>query len=162
MVKCPPELRRRRTPLAKLVGEWLIVFIFVSFAGCGSSEIKPVDVFPEDNCSNCRMAISDQSFASEIITTQNEILKFDDIGCLEQYRQQSDELDIAATFLMTYESKQWLPLEKSFIVKTGIKTPMGSGKVAFADSLKATECSLKYPVTAMTSSGHGCCLKESD
>lgn len=124
------------TPVAAIV---LILF------GC-TPEVKPVDIFPEDNCSNCRMAISDRSFASEIITEQGEVLKFDDLGCFASFRKKNAELKIRASFVTDYETKQWLPYEKSVIVATGIETPMGSGKAAFSDSLKARIYEVKYPL----------------
>jgi copper chaperone NosL len=129
---------------------WEIFFLFfffigLSFFACGSSELKPVDIYPEDMCSHCRMAISDQAFASEIITEAGEVFKFDDLGCLERFKERSTELKIAATFVKDYETKIWLPYEHSAIVQTSIRTPMGSGKVALADSIKAYEYQKKFP-----------------
>jgi len=121
------------------------VFVFYLLA-CDSSEIKPVDIYPEDMCSHCRMAISDQSFASEIFTDTDEVYKFDDLGCLEKFKEKSTGLKIAATFVKDYETKKWLPYERSTIVQTSIKTPMGSGKVALADSGRAKEILEQFPV----------------
>lgn len=111
----------------------------VKLFGCGSSEIKPVDIYPEDMCSQCRMAISQQAFAAEIITQADEVLKFDELGCLEKFREKTAELEIAAVFVKDYETKAWLPFERSVIVQTSLQTPMGSGKIAFADSIQARE-----------------------
>lgn len=91
------------------------------------------------------MAVSDQSFASEIITEKGEALKFDDIGCMENFSQTAKDVRVMATFVKDYETKEWLPLEKSTIIVTGIATPMGSGKIAFTDSMKAAEYLKKYP-----------------
>jgi copper chaperone NosL len=124
----------------------LCAFACVSYLfGCGSSGIKPADIYPEDMCSHCRMAISDQAFASEIITADGEVFKFDDLGCLERFKQNSTDLKLAATFVKDYETKNWLPYEHSVIVQTSIRTPMGSGKVALADSIKANEYLTKFP-----------------
>jgi copper chaperone NosL len=120
-------------------------FIVLSFWACGSSEIKPVDIYPEDMCSQCRMAISDQSFAAEIITEAEEVYKFDDLGCMEKFKEKSGELKIAARFVKDYETQNWIPFARSVIVQTGLKTPMSSGKAAFADSNKAQEYLTKFP-----------------
>jgi copper chaperone NosL len=124
-----------------------IVFLLCIFSGCSSSEIKPVDIYPEDMCSHCRMAISDQAFASEIITEAGEVFKFDDLGCVERFKEKSADLKIAATFVKDYETKNWLPYERSVIVQTSIRTPMGSGKVALADSERVREFLEKFPVS---------------
>jgi copper chaperone NosL len=123
-----------------------LFFIVLSFLACGSSETKPVDIYPEDMCSHCRMAISDQAFASEIITEAGEVFKFDDLGCLERFKEKSTELKIAATFVKDYATKIWLPFERSTIVQTSIRTPMGSGKVALADSSRAQKILEQFPV----------------
>jgi copper chaperone NosL len=132
-------------PLSRIGGIFACVFV-ISLLACGSSEIKPVDIYPEDMCAQCRMAVSDQAFASEIITADGEVFKFDDLGCLEKFKEKSAELKIAATFVKDYATKKWLPYERSTIVQTSIKTPMGSGKVALADSIKANEYLKNFPV----------------
>jgi copper chaperone NosL len=114
--------------------------------GCDSSEIKPVDIYPEDMCSHCRMTISDQRFASEIITVAGEVFKFDDLGCMERFKDKSSDLKIAATFVKDYETKNWISHERSTIVQTSLKTPMSSGKVALADSVRAKEFLEKFSV----------------
>jgi copper chaperone NosL len=114
-----------------------VIALFTILAGCGRSEVKPVDIYPEDICSFCRMAFSDPAFASEIITVSGEALKFDDIGCMEKYTKMTKENTIAAIFVKDFETKKWIPIEKSTIVTTDLATPMGSGKIAFNDSTKA-------------------------
>lgn len=117
----------------------------VNLFACSPSEIKPVDIYPEDMCSQCRMAISEPVFASEIITTDGDVFKFDDLGCLEKFQEKSGELKMAATFVKDYETKNWLLYEHSTIVQTSLQTPMGSGKVAFADPAQAREYREKFP-----------------
>lgn len=114
-----------------------VIALFTILAGCGRSEVKPVDIYPEDICSYCRMAFSDPAFASEMITDSGEALKFDDIGCMERYARLAKETAIAATFVKDFETKEWIQIGKSTIVATNLATPMGSGKIAFADSMKA-------------------------
>jgi copper chaperone NosL len=113
--------------------------------GCGSSEIKPIDIYPEDMCAHCRMAISDQHFASEIIAAEHDALKFDDIGCMQEFMEAHKELKISAVFLKDYTSRDWMPLNRATIVETDLATPMGSGKVAFADSSEAHEFAKQHP-----------------
>lgn len=128
--------------------------------GCSSSDLRPVELYPEDSCAQCRMAVSDPAFASQIITEDSEVFKFDDIGCLENYRKKNSGLKIRAMFVSDYESKTWLPFEKSVIVKTGVSTPMGSGKVAFADSGRAAAFAKDNPPDVSENEsdcGTGCC-----
>src|SRR3989339_432647 len=127
--------------------------------GCAPPAVKPVDIHPEDACANCRMAVSDKSFASEIILQNGEALKFDDLGCLEEYRKKEPAAKIAAIYVSDYETKEWLPFEKSIIVETGIATPMGSGKVAVKDEAQAKTIREKYP-SSKSLTDTGCCSTE--
>jgi copper chaperone NosL len=124
------------------MGAILSMIIAVS---CGTSEIKPVDIYPEDMCAHCRMAVSDQRFAAEIISETREVFKFDDIGCMEGFQKHNASTKIAAQFVKDYETKNWMPLDRATIVETGVFTPMGSGKVAFADGVKAKEFMERHP-----------------
>jgi copper chaperone NosL len=130
-----------------------IGFLALLIAGCGSPEIRPVDIYPEDMCAHCRMAISDQSFASEIITGDRSVYKFDDIGCMEEFRRKASGLAVTATFVKDYDTKGWLPIDGATIVRTGVRTPMGSGKLAFADSAKGTLFAARHPATAAEEQG---------
>jgi copper chaperone NosL len=128
------------------------------FLGCASSDIKPVDLYPEDQCAQCRMAVSNDAFASEIITKDGEVFKFDDLGCQEKFLKEKSGLAIAAMFVKDYQSRTWLSKEKSVIIRTSLKTPMGSGKVAVADSAQARQLREKYPAQDMAETeGCSCC-----
>lgn len=134
----------------------LVLGFALLFEGCGSKEVRPVEIFPEDNCSSCRMAISNRAFASEIITNSDEVMKFDDLACLESYRKKNASIQIKAIFVTDYETKRWLPFEKSVIVKTGIDTPMGSGKIAVKDSARAAAIAHEHPPTTDVSATDCC------
>lgn len=125
--------------------------------GCGPGEVRPVDLYPEDMCAACRMAISDARFASEIIDTDGTVHKFDDIGCLLSYRAKLNPSTITAIFLKDYETLEWMPYEKSTIVETGVSTPMASGRLAFSTSERATAFARSHPPedTAVACCGEG-------
>lgn len=129
--------------------------LFAAFlaAGCGASKIEPVEIYPEDNCAQCRMAISEHQFASEIIDRDGEVYKFDDLACMLKFRSKHSDLKVNVIFLKDYETKEWIPYERATIVETSIETPMGSGKVAFADAARAKTVQQRYPAE---NAGHNC------
>ncbi len=137
--------RTRACPLHWRIYLFIFSVIGLSLFACGSAEIKPVDIFPEDMCASCRMAISERLFASQIHTTTGQVYKFDDLGCLENFERRVGRQAVAAAFVMDYAGQRWLPLAQAIIVQTGIRTPMGSGKVAFSDSLQAREFLRRFP-----------------
>jgi copper chaperone NosL len=130
--------------MRKLLRLFLILPVFL--AACAAGEIKPEPIEAGDMCSFCKMAISEKRFAAEIITDDERVLKFDDIGCLLRYRQQAGSgLKSAAVYVTDYDSREWLKADAAFFVKSKtIKTPMGSGITAFADRSKAGSESLRF------------------
>lgn len=116
-------------------------------AGCGPREVRPVEIYPEDMCALCRMAISDQRFASEIVEQNGTVHKFDDLGCLAQYRGRTKGLEVAAVFLKDYETGEWVPEARGTVVEAGVSTPMGSGRVAFGDPERARAFAAAHPKT---------------
>ncbi len=116
---------------------WCSAAVLAAVFGCKSGEVKPVDIYPEDNCSHCRMAISDQRFAAEIIDTRGDAFKFDDIGCMLTFMVQQPDVKTKVLFVKDFETKEWIPYDKAVIIDADVQTPMGSGKVAFADAGRA-------------------------
>lgn len=115
---------------------WAIA-LALALPACSPTEVKPVDIYPEDMCAHCRMAISDERFASEIIGAQGEVFKFDDIGCMENFKSRRTDIRIEGAFHKDFETRAWVPASKATIIETDIFTPMSSGKVAFADPVRA-------------------------
>lgn len=135
---------KHETKLLASVGA-LVAAVLV---GCGATNNEPVAIYPEDNCRQCRMAISDERFAAEIIDSDGEAYKFDDIGCMLTFRSRHADLNINAIFLKDYESKEWVPYECASIVETSIETPMGSGKLAFGSAERARAVRELHPIAA--------------
>lgn len=116
----------------------LFVLIVLIFAACANGKIEPVSIETGDMCSFCRMAISERQFAAEIITDDERVFKFDDIGCLLRFQQATSDISTpAAIFVTDYDSKQWLLASDAFFVRSDtIKTPMGGGIIVFGDKAK--------------------------
>jgi copper chaperone NosL len=74
-----------------------------------------------------------------LIQKGGDVLKFDDIGCMDTWIGKEPGIEIAALFFKDYDSKAWLTRERAIIVETSIMTPMGSGKVAVTGSGRAEE-----------------------
>jgi copper chaperone NosL len=120
------------------VSRTLLVFAAL-LAACAGVAVKPVDIEANDMCSFCRMAISEKRYAAEIIDQEENVMKFDDIGCMLRYRDAAGAtLKPEAIFVADFESREWLLAEKAFFARpANVKTPMGSGIVAYTSREKA-------------------------
>ncbi len=112
----------------------LFVTALLLFTACQSHTLEPAALAPEDMCTDCKMAISEKQFAAQYLTKDGEAVKFDDLGCLARYLKSRPQqrADVAAFFVMDYETKQWLKAAAAFYVHSDkFQTPMQGGIAAF-------------------------------
>jgi copper chaperone NosL len=115
-------------------------------AGCGKPKFEPLEIAAEDMCVFCKMAISEKPYAAEFLNHDGDVFKFDDIGCLvNQLKMRQNRRDVAAFFVVDYDSRRWGNAEQvSFVNSAEFKTPMSGRIVAFKDGSKAKEAAAKY------------------
>lgn len=123
--------------LLKELGKALAV-VSLLVISCGQSD-RPVEIYPEEDiCETCRMLITDQRFAAEIVPRKGKALKFDDPICLVRYFDLSRKLnlgfdreDVLAYYVKDYNTKKWVPAGEAVFVQANIVTVMGYGVCSF-------------------------------
>ena len=120
-------------------------------ASCQSATQEPVAIEANDMCAFCRMSISEKRYAAELIDRDGEAFKFDDIGCMTNFRKEKkNDGPIRATFVMDFERREWLKAEDAFYVRSAeFKTPMSGGIVALRDESNALAAAAKYQGTML-------------
>lgn len=151
-----PSSPRDRVPVPHL-SPFFALILALLFSSCGPNEIRPAELFPEDQCASCRMAVSDGAFASQILYDDGSAAKFDDLRCFDNYRKAHPGEDFVELFVANYETKEWIPYGRSVIVQTGIETPMGSGRIAVADQAAAKRLKEQYPPKMASAGADACC-----
>ena len=132
----------RRLALAAL----LLLALAPVPAGCQRGAVGPVEIEPADACAFCRMAISEKRYAAEFIDGDGEAYKFDDITCMGRHvREKLGAKQVAARFVVDYDSRRWLKAEDAHYVRSSeLKTPMSGGVVAFGDEARAREAAASH------------------
>jgi copper chaperone NosL len=117
-----------------------------ALANCQKRGIAPVALEPEDMCSYCRMAISEKQYAAEVIDSDGQAFKFDDMGCMVNFIEgKKNRAPIVAYFVMDFDKREWIKGEDAFYVRTHeVKTPMNGGLVAFRTQSEAQQAVDKY------------------
>lgn len=111
-------------------------------AGCGGADGPPTVRYGQEGCARCRMIINDDRFAAALVTTDGDGLKFDEVGCLIEYRTAHPD-SARAEWVRGYQTGQWHDARQAFFVHgPKLHTPMGSGLAAVpgreqADALAA-------------------------
>lgn len=115
---------------------WLgtvMLAVMLVAAGCGKEEYPPVPINEEvDRCEICNMAIKDDAYATQLITKEGQSLKFDDLGCLNEWRVENGTERIASTYVRDFNSMEWIKYDKAYYVYDAtIQTPMAYGIISF-------------------------------
>jgi copper chaperone NosL len=100
---------------------------------CGGSRPAPATLDPKnDVCAWCRMAVSSQRFAGQIVTPGEEPLFFDDLGCLVTYLGQRKTVGPGAiAYVADHRTGAWISAAAATITRVdGLSTPMGSHLIA--------------------------------
>lgn len=118
----------------------LVLALFV-VAGCGKQEYLPQAINEDvDVCVICNMQVKDDAYATQIVTKEGKSLKFDDIGCMNEWKSQNGTDDIGMEYVRDYNDKEWIQFEQaSYVYDASIRTPMAYGLVSFKDKQSAEQ-----------------------
>lgn len=139
-------MRPRKAPAGgRAVAAALLAASGLLALGCGGGapgEAPPEVVWGADECSHCRMIVSDPRHAAVARSGAGEEARFDDLGCLvEHLRRAADE---GWTAWVRAEGEEgWRPAEDAYYLRLpDLVTPMGSGLAAFAGEAEARAAGL--------------------
>ncbi|WKS95759.1 nitrous oxide reductase accessory protein NosL [Riemerella columbina] len=116
----------------------------LSLTACTQEGPQPIQ-FGKDDCDHCKMTITEDSFATELVTDKGRVYKFDDLSCMEAYEKEHPEhAEKAHLYVSDFLDKKLIPLETATLISGGeIKSPMNGNTAAFSDSQKAEEYAQK-------------------
>ena len=99
---------------------------------------KPEPIFfGEDNCSYCRMQISDVRYGGELITNKGKAYKFDSAECMTAYilKNHKGSDDTKSLWVIDFKNPENLTDAKSavYLHSEKLGSPMGMNLTAFAN-----------------------------
>jgi len=122
------------------------MFSLLLLVCCETSKFEPVALATEDMCSYCKMAISEKRYAAELIDSEAQTFKFDDIGCMANFiRSKKNTANSVAYFVMDFDERRWIKAEDAYYVRSSeLSTPMNGGIIAFKNESRAQEAVGKF------------------
>jgi copper chaperone NosL len=118
------------------------VLIFLLFLNSCTERPEAFSI-GKDNCSFCKMTISDNRYGAEIITRKGKAYKFDDSHCLLSFIQSKaiEKNDIATVYFVDFTGEHSLiKADAAFLLQSDFfKGPMNGNIAAFSneDSMKS-------------------------
>lgn len=113
----------------------LIVAFSIVISACGTKEYQAEDIDEDtDTCEVCNMVVPDNEHATQIVLENEKVLKFDDLGCLYEWKSENGAEDIGAEFVRDYHTEEWIEIkDATFVYDEEFMTPMAYGVYSFAD-----------------------------
>jgi copper chaperone NosL len=103
-------------------------------AGCGGVTPAKLDT-KNDQCASCRMVVSSQKTAAQVVAPYQEPKFFDDLGCLNQFLEASPLPKGARIFVADYRTGEWVPAQSAVYTNAGAPMgAMGSSIIAHASA----------------------------
>jgi copper chaperone NosL len=125
--------------------------VFASVPGCSEDITSgpPTIRFGRDECAECGMLISEERCSSAMLVRVQghpEYLLFDDIGCMLDVESDADR-EIVDRFVHDHGTQEWTQAVSAWYIAADpdrLKTPMGSGLVAFAQRASAEDAAHEH------------------
>ncbi|WP_281890710.1 nitrous oxide reductase accessory protein NosL [Paenibacillus sp. YYML68] len=116
-----------------------VIVMLVVMAGCGQKEYTAQAINEAtDKCVICNMQVKDDAFAVQLTTKEGKTYKFDDIGCMNEWKKENGTDQIAAQFVRDYNTKEWIKFdEATYAFDVSFKSPMAYGIYSFKDKTEA-------------------------
>lgn len=110
---------------------------------------KPAEIYyGSDECTHCKMMITDDRFASQIVTETGKAIKFDAIECMASYASDhKSELKSAKLWVSDFSRPgNWVEVNDAVLIKSDvINSPMGASLLAVGSPETAKEHMKEYP-----------------
>jgi copper chaperone NosL len=108
----------------------LVTLLAIFLVGC-SIEPQPIQLGAEE-CSHCRMVISERQFAGQALNTKGRAFSFDAIECLAEWVRAGETVpaaDLHSLWVSDFTAPEtWLRAEDAvFLHSDQVRSPMGMG-----------------------------------
>ena len=91
-----------------------------------------------DICAICNMQVKDDAFATQLTTKDGKNFKFDDLGCMNEWKKENGTDNIGMDYVRDYNDKEWIEFNKAtYVYDASLRTPMAYGIVNFKDKASA-------------------------
>ncbi|WP_339225020.1 nitrous oxide reductase accessory protein NosL [Paenibacillus sp. FSL H8-0332] len=117
----------------------MVAMSLVILAACGQKKYEPVAINEDvDICVVCNMQVKDDAFATQLTTKDGKNYKFDDIGCMNEWKTSNGTEQIGMDYVRDYNDKSWIEFSKaSYVYDASLRTPMAYGVISFKDKAAA-------------------------
>jgi copper chaperone NosL len=140
----------KRSPGAAKAVAAMISLLLLNSCTSGPEALK----IGKDNCSFCKMTISDNRYGAELITRKGKVYKFDDSHCLLSFIQSKtvEKKDISAVYFTDFTGKHTLiKAGEVFLLQSDFFSgPMNGNMAAFSNTDSMKKMAQQYKGNVVT------------
>ena len=130
-----------------------ILLAIIFFVSC-NSQPEPI-IVGKDQCSFCKMMVSDAKFGGEIVTTKNKKYKFDDMHCMLSFLKTKmiEENEVQDVYVANFSSNshQLINIKTALLLQSNLlKSPMGGNVAAFETEPEMNKIKEEYKATVVS------------
>ncbi|MGO4528159.1 nitrous oxide reductase accessory protein NosL [Paenibacillus sp. 2TAF8] len=121
---------------------WILAMVLllgtVILTACGQKYAAVPINEDVDICAICNMQVKDDAFATQLTTKDGKNFKFDDLGCMNEWKKENGTDNIGMDYVRDYNDKEWIEFNKAtYVYDASLRTPMTYGIVNFKDKASA-------------------------
>jgi copper chaperone NosL len=123
----------------------LIILLIQGVTSCNTSP-EPIRI-GKDNCSFCKMTITDARYGAEVVTKKGKVYKFDDSHCVLAFLKTGiADSELSGVYFTGFDGdNQLLDVNSAFFFKSsGLNTPMGGNVAAFSNKDSLQQLAKQY------------------
>jgi copper chaperone NosL len=110
--------------------------LLLSLFACSSGP-QPLR-YGQDNCSHCKMSISDKRFGAEIVTNKGKVFKYDAIECMLAAIREDGKLEVGETGFWVVDASNPGTLidakSAHYLISDKLPSPMGANISGFSSN----------------------------
>ncbi|MEJ5304933.1 MAG: nitrous oxide reductase accessory protein NosL [Ignavibacteria bacterium] len=114
----------------------ILIFILIFTLSLISCSPKPEPInYGQDVCDLCKMNITDNKFAAELVTKKGKVYKFDSIECLFNFKNLEIEgVEIHSEWVNDFSNPgQLINLKEAYFLQSDVfRSPMGLNVLSFS------------------------------
>lgn len=109
-----------------------VLFVFISFISCGLPGPRPIKL-NADNCDNCKMTLTSEQYATQIVTVKGRQYVFDDMVCMVAYTKSHAKADFLNYYIADFSHpSDFIEVDHAVLLQSdSLHSPMGGNVIGF-------------------------------
>ncbi|MGB4846750.1 MAG: nitrous oxide reductase accessory protein NosL [Saprospiraceae bacterium] len=128
-----------------------VILVFISFTSCTLPGPRPIKL-NADNCDNCKMTLTNEQYATQIVTVKGRQYVFDDLACMVAYTKSHAKADFLNYYIADFaHPSEFIDVDHAVLLQSdSLHSPMGGNIIGFENRDSAKYYQVKLNAKKVT------------